>query len=84
MLSLAIFSCKELRCLHPMKVKISETTIREIDYLGTDEIQPMWRWYKSITVLRVAVGAKDRWIVEVPSSIETNNLLKYKDCESHY
>ena len=52
-----------------------------IDKSGTSGTYPTCRWCKSSNVLKVAVGAKARWIVEEPSSIETSNLLKCKNCE---
>jgi SAM-dependent methyltransferase len=52
-----------------------------IDKSGHDETHAICRWCKSSKIVKVAVGAKARWIVEVPSSTETSNLLKCEDCE---
>ena len=51
-----------------------------IDNAETDEIHQDCRWCKSSNIRKVAVGAKARWIVEVPSSNEISHLLKCDDC----
>ncbi len=38
------------------------------------------RWCNSNKVLKIAVGAKARWIVESPSTNEISNLLCCEDC----
>lgn len=38
------------------------------------------RWCESNNTQKVAVGAKARWIVEIPSSSEISYLLKCNDC----
>jgi hypothetical protein len=38
------------------------------------------RWCHSSNIHSIAVGAKARWIVEVPTSVEISRLLKCEDC----
>ncbi len=51
------------------------------DELWNSEQSLQCRWCTSNHTQKVAVGAKARWIVEVPSSTQTSNLLKCNDCE---
>jgi SAM-dependent methyltransferase len=50
-------------------------------HIKTDVEKKECRWCLSSNIQKVAVGAKARWIVEVPSSTEISYLFKCNDCD---